>query len=419
MHLKSIRPSEVLLQEGNHNPDLYIVLTGLVGSNVRNRERREWGGMEVLGAVDLISGELWEPQRVVGIQETVVIQVKRHDLETLMYRIQSTMDHSRTLELLSQCIPGFRFLSHASKDRLSSYFHLTHFKPKSCLIPENTPVQTVYLISTGQCLETRKTVSTPTHGLASRTMNRLGIGLLGRGEWLGVDAILKNVLMECSVVAVTDMQVYSISRLDFLENMTKDTLDKLKEIVDRKNSWREERKYVMETTFHGFKEAAEMNSQPLPLASQAVKQRINQLLIQRNSRKITSENSFSVGTSANHSPDGSPARPMTSTSSLNVSFWFSQYPKQTTCSLRPKSMERKHRLPLAATLTQSLIPSISPATLRKKLRRPQHKSHKSTVLASGSVKDHFGYTAVEKPSSSYLEYLHRKKTRSPNLEIRL
>lgn len=418
MHLKHVSEGDVLLQEGNHNPDLFIVLTGLLGNNPRSREGKTWGVLEVLGAAELLGGEIWQPQRVTCIHDSALIQVSCQALEALLLRIQTAVSKARTIELLTACIPGMRLTGISTKERLASYFHLTHFKLKSCLISENSPAQYAYLISAGQCLETRRTASTPTHGLASRTMNRLGFGVLGRGEWLGVDSILLGVPMECSVFAVTDVQAYRISKENMLENLGKDTIDQLKEIIYRKNSWREKRKSLMESTFQVFKQMDTVE-EPMPLASSAAKHRIHQLQVLRSSKSklqgslAACQTSFSAYQSRNHSPEESPARPTTSSSSLNVSFWFSQFPKRPTCSLRPRSQDQKQRLHLAATLTKTMVPSI-PTTKR----RPLSRAHKSTPLGTGAVRDHFGYTTVEKPAGSYLEQLHRKRVPSPNLALK-
>ena len=423
MQVRRVGVGDVLLQESNHNPDFLIVLEGLVGNNPRAREGKTWGVLEVLGAAELLGGEMWPPQRVTCLQDAALIQVSCEALEALMHRIHTAVEKTRAVELLTACIPGMRLMGISTKERLASYFQLTHFKLKSCLLPEQACVQCAYLISAGQCLETRRTAATPTHGLASHTMNRLGFGVLGRGEWLGADSILLGLPMGCSVVAVTDVQAYRISREDMLENLGKETIDQLKEIIYRKNSWREARKSLMESTFQVFKQT-ETVEEPMPLASQAVKHRIRQLIAQRTSSKskldcegspAAGQVSFSAYQSITHSPEESPVRPTTSSSSLNVSFWFSQFPKRPTCSLRPRSQEQKKRLHMAATLTKTMVPSI-PTKRRPLLLK---RAHRSTPLGTGAIRDHFGYTTVEQPAASYLERLHRKRAPSPNLALKL
>ena len=406
MRLKDVHKGEVVIQDNNLAPDLYVVLLGgLTSSGSRTRVGSVYGQFQAVGELEALTGALWEPGKIIALVDSVLIHIAREPLISLMARIRSAMDTARMVEFLTEYVPGMRHFGHSSRERVANCFTRVKFRAKSRVVREGDMAEVAMVISAGQCLEV-------SGGDSLITVNRVNFGILTKGQWIGVESILGNEVMKQSIFAQSDVEAYEISKSDLLEKLGKDTLSLIKELVEKKAYWRESRKSVITETLTPFQSEKTHDFEGLPSGTPAVRHRIRQLQrlkdirtgsavpVRPDSVPRSPHYSFSANQSMDRLSDSLP----TPAHSLNVSYWFSQFPKPPhPLPPRPTTQGPKHRLLFAATLGKTMVPSIG-----KKVRKVGRRGQGSTQVDGGTVREHFGYEREER-EEGYSQKLNKRR----------
>jgi CRP-like cAMP-binding protein len=165
-----------------------------------------------------------------------------------MEKVKKAQDNSKLLEFLVKTVPGVRQLGQAGKERVLSFFERCHFKGGDFILREGEKANFAYIIEEGEGKivgsqnPLKRPGSAPARGLISKTTSCFNLGVVMPGEWVGEDSILTGKALEASVIASTYLTALRITREKFLDNLTRDTQNMLKENLGHKVKWREQRK---------------------------------------------------------------------------------------------------------------------------------------------------------------------------------
>ena len=356
------------------------------------KNSRIWGPFEAVGCVDQLTGEEWEGERVTCEEASTLLVIPYDSLSQLMQSIQSEINQGKKLDFLTIYLPGLRTLGSLSKEKVASCFIFTTIKAKTTLLKKHEHAQFAYLIHSGECLEVSQTEGKVSiRGLASRTMSQVNFGVVTKGQWLGLESILDGKAMDFGVKTLTTLHAYRISRSDVLEKLGRDTIVQLKDLTGKKKSWRNIRKSLIKATFSPYL-PAENKEKVVRSGTPTVNKRIRELQSQQETRPAQPL----------IRPQTAPFRTLSTVSSLDLTFWFSQFPKRpvNTPGLRPHSQQTgKKDLPFAATLGTIMVPT-AVKTTKKLLRRTQ--SNAGCLPA--------GLTQANSPDKSFI----RNRPNTPN-----
>lgn len=243
-----------VLTEKDKKVDLYILISGKLQLKNNKREEITVESFQMFGYTKLISKQTWIPARVSAKEPSMVIVIKRSDVKQIMGRVSKTFEKNFMLDFITKTIPGVAQLARGSKQKLLSYFEIRKFKNGDILLREGHMADYGYILVEGDCKRvsnanpTKRPTSAPARGLMSKTTSCYNYGIVGSGEWVGDDSILKNECMVYSFIASTNVKALGISKENFLDHLPRDSIHKLKERVEDKLEWLESRKKNINST---------------------------------------------------------------------------------------------------------------------------------------------------------------------------
>ena len=248
MKLHMLSPLEVFLTDKVKKPDLYIILDGKIF--IRNKSKEEFllEAYDIFGYTAPFNNTKWLQARVTARDAVCLISIPRGPLKKAMEKVKKVQDNSKLLEFLVKTVPGVKQLGQAGKERVLSLFERSHFKGGDCLLKEGEKAAYAYIIEEGEGKiigsqnPLKRPGSAPARGLISKTTSCFNLGVVMPGEWVGEDSILTGKVLEASVIASTHVTALRITREKFLDNLTRDTQNMLKENLNNKVKWREQRK---------------------------------------------------------------------------------------------------------------------------------------------------------------------------------
>ena len=243
-----LSPLEVFLTDKVKKPDLYIILDGKIF--IRNKSKEEFllEAYDIFGYTAPFNNTKWVQARATARDSVCLISIPRGPLKKAMEKVKKAQDNSKLLEFLVKTVPGVRQLGQAGKERVLSFFERSHFKGGDCLLREGEKAAYAYIIEEGEGKivgsqnPLKRPGSAPARGLISKTTSCFNLGVVMPGEWVGEDSILTGRPLEASVIASTHVTALRITREKFLDNLTRDTQNMLKENLNNKVKWREQRK---------------------------------------------------------------------------------------------------------------------------------------------------------------------------------
>ena len=248
MKLHILSPLEVFLTEKVKKPDLYIILEGKVFIRSKTKEESVLDSYDIFGYTAPFTNQKWVPSRVTTREMVSIISIPRGPLKKALEKVKKFQDNTKLLEFLVKTVPGVRQLGQAGKERILSFFERTHFKNGDILLREGEKSAHAYIIEEGECKivgsqnPLKRPGSAPARGLMSKTTSCFNLGLAMAGEWVGEDSILLAKPLDFSVIASSHMSALRITREKFLENLSRDTQNTLRENLVNKFKWREQRK---------------------------------------------------------------------------------------------------------------------------------------------------------------------------------
>lgn len=248
MKLHVLSPLEVFITDKVKKPDLYIILDGKVF--IRNKSKEEFllEAYDIFGYTAPFNNVKWVQARVTARDSVCLISIPRGPLKKAMEKVKRAQNNTKLLEFLVKTVPGVRQLGQAGKEKVLGYFERCTFKSGDYLLKEGERAAYAYIIETGECRMVgsqnplKRPGSAPARGLISKTTSCFNLGVVMPGEWVGEDSILLSKPLESSVIASTHLTALRITREKFLDNLTRDTQNTLKDHLSQKIKWREQRK---------------------------------------------------------------------------------------------------------------------------------------------------------------------------------
>jgi hypothetical protein len=291
----------------------------------------------------------------------------------------------------------------------------------------------------------------------SKTTSCYNLGIITAGEWIGDDSVLWNKPMSYSVIATSLVKALRISREKMLEKLNKDTLQTLRDNVEKKDQWREARKKtirksilanVYQTDVESVGQAIHHTEKNYPTACKPAIVNIQRLELSKvdfNSKVLSSTPSRRISSrphTAQVSPkarfdeldgvlDSKPGislriRPISAVNIGQSAFLSRPQTAQTThftgfmmhgtmssgALLSPETQDRKY-LHSASTLGYLLAP-VAPLVQYRRLMS-KNTVQSPTNITTRNIKDHFGYTSrAPDAEATYAEVFYRKRPPSPN-----
>ena len=248
MKLHVLAPLEVFMTDKVKKPDLYIILDGKVF--IRNKSKEEFllEAYDIFGYTAPFNNVKWVQARATARDAVCLISIPRGPLKKAMEKVKRAQNNTKLLEFLVKTVPGVRQLGQAGKERVLSFFERCSFKSGDYLLKEGERAAHAYIIEIGECRMVgsqnplKRPGSAPARGLISKTTSCFNLGVVMPGEWVGEDSILLSKPLESSVIASTHLTALRITREKFLDSLTRDTQNMLKEHLNQKIKWREQRK---------------------------------------------------------------------------------------------------------------------------------------------------------------------------------
>ena len=427
MSLVEIDAGSVVINEGHVTPDLYIVIKGaLEARSSRSGSFRHgitFRPFEACGFVTLLTHVEWVTCTVKALEKTEVVWVPRKDLALFVMRIDHIRETADLMDFVTTTVPGAKYLGHAGKEKVLTYFQSCVFKKGDRLLRQGQVSDFAYILRSGECLKTSKAQRriSPVKGFNTKTTEHLALSLVTARQWLGEECLLYGQTLEYSAIATNQVTALRIHRTNFLEKLPKETLQALKAHFESKRSWKDQRQTRVKATLSQAVYGAEDNeygqsgngqTKHHPAASKAASLSLLKLQMRSESaspgRRPGSSAGISVGTGSRAlSPSihkqGEIVTPRPSTSlirgesdSPNMSRVFS--PEKSPFSLNAPSLKAVsfgYNTPVPRAARKSLSPM---------------------KVGTRSVREHFGYKDPEPPlePESYLQQVIKPRPASPN-----
>ena len=452
MSIQELTAEEVLLTESQTQPDLFVVLSGLLQAKAK-KLNLVYAQFSAFGFTLPLNKQDWHPCTVKTTTPCTLVVVPRRKLERIMTRIAAAQENVKLMEFLVRTVPGARQLGALGRERVLSHFDRLSYKPNEVLLREREHARHAFLLYEGDCLQvsgndpTGKLGPNPqTVGLMSKTTSCYNFGIITAGEWVGEDSILFDRPLSYSVVATSVVRALRISREKLLDKLTKETLQALKENVEKKEEWRESRrktirKSILENVYQEDVESAGQathhTERNFPTACKPAIVNLQRLELSKadfNSKVLTSTPSRRISSrprTAQISPKirpeefeelGEPEgrlslkiRPVSA-----VNFGQSAFSRPQTAVLRttishrmlqsPESPSRRY-LHSASTLGYALAP-VAPIVQYRRVAHFQMQT--PTNLTTRNLKEHFGYTQKEEVKGTFAEAFYHQRPPSPN-----
>jgi CRP-like cAMP-binding protein len=248
MKLHVVPPLEVFLNDKVKKPDLYIVLDGKVFLRNKAREESVLETYDIFGYTMPFNSQKWIPSRVTAKDTACIISIPRGPLKKAMEKVKKVQDDTKLLEFLVKTVPGVKQLGQAGKEKILSLFERCEYKNGDVLLKQGDKALYAFIIENGECKVVgsqnplKRPGSAPSRGLMSKTTSCYNLGVVMPGEWVGEDSILTSKALEFSIIASSHLIALRIHRDKFLEGLTRDTQNTLRENLDGKFKWRELRR---------------------------------------------------------------------------------------------------------------------------------------------------------------------------------
>ena len=452
MAIQELSADEVLFTENQTQPDLFIVLSGLLEGKAK-KLHHVYSQFSAFGFTMPLNRLDWTPCTVKATTPCTLVVVQRRKLERIMSRIASAQENVKLMEFLVRTVPGARQLGSTGRERMLSYFERVTYKPNEVILREKEPARHAYILYEGDCLQVSGNDSTgklgpnpQTVGLMSKTTSCFNLGIITAGEWVGEDSILFDEPMSYSVVATSIVKVLRIARDKLLDKLTKDTLQALRENVEKKEEWRESRRKTIrksildnvyqpdvessgqaihhtERNFPTACKPAIVNLQRLELTKADFNSKVLAATPSRRiaSRPRTAQMSPKVRPEDYEDlrdPEGKLSLKIRPVSAIN--FGQSAFSRPQTAGFRntisqralqsPDSPERRY-LHSASTLGYLLAP-VAPQVQYRRATRLHMQS--PTSLTTRNLKEHFGYTQKQEVQATYEQAFYYQRPPSPN-----
>jgi len=452
MAIQELAVEEVLLTESQTQPDLFIVLSGLLEAKAK-KMNHVYSQFSAFGFTMPLNKLDWVPCTVKTVTPCTLVVVQRRKLERIMSRIASAQENVKLMEFLVRTVPGAKQLGSTGRERMLSYFERLTYKPTEVVLKERELARHAYILYEGDCLQvsgndpTGKLGPNPqTIGLMSKTTSCYNFGIITAGEWVGEDSILFDRPMSYSVVATSVVRVLRISREKLLEKLTKETLQVLRENVEKKEEWRESRrktirKSILDNVYQpdveNAGEATHHTERNFPTACKPAIANLQRLELSKadfNSKVLTATPSRRICSRPRTAqispkvrpeefeelgePDGRLSLKIRPVSAVN--FGQSAFSRPQTAVFRnttsqrtlqsPESPERRY-LQSASTLGYLLAP-VAPQVQYRRTARVHMQS--PTSLTTHNLKEHFGYTQRQAVQATYAEAFYYQRPPSPN-----
>lgn len=425
MSLVEIDPGAVVINEGHVTPDLYIVIKGALEARSSRSGSFRHGitirPFEACGFVTPLTHVEWVTCTVKALEKTEVVWIPRKDLALFVTRIDHIRETAELMDFVTTTVPGAKYLGHAGKEKVLTYFQSCVFKKDDRLLRQGQLSDFAYILRSGECLKTTKAQRriSPVKGFNTKTTEHLALSLVTARQWLGEECLLYGQPLEYSAVATSQVTALRIHRTSFLDKLPKETLQALRTHFESKKSWKDQRQTRVKATLSQAVYGSEDNEygqsgnglvKHHPAASKAASLSLLKLQMRSESaspvRRPGSSSGFSVGTGSRaRSPtkQGEIITPRPATSlirgesdSPNMSRVFS--PDKSPFSLNTPSLKAVNFGYMAA----------APRAMRKSLS--------PTKVGIRSVREHFGYKDPEPPlePESYLQQVIKPRPSSPN-----
>ena len=456
MTILELPADEVLLTENHTQPDLFVVLTGVLEGKAK-KMNLAYTQFHSFGFTLPLNHTDWVPCTVKATTPVTLVVIPRRKLERIMSRISAAQENLKLMEFLVRTVPGARQLGSSGRERVLSYFDRITFKTTEVVLKENEAARYAFIIYEGDCLQvsgndpTGKLGPSPqTVGLMSKTTSCYNLGIITAGEWVGEDSVLWDLPMTYSVVATSLVRTLRITKEKMLDKLTKETLQSLRENVEKKETWRESRKKtirksildnVYQLDVESVGQAIHHTEKNYPTACKPAIVNIQRLELSKadfNSRILTATPSKRISSrprTAQLSPktrveeldDGEARgvslkiRPVSAVNFGQSVFGQRPITAQGITSLKratsqgslfsPESPDRRY-LQSASTLGYLLAP-VAPLVQYRRSARVTLQS--PTNLTTRNIRDHFGYTAKAiDTKATYEEAFYKKRPPSPN-----
>lgn len=445
MKLHVLAPLEVFITEKVKKTDLYIILDGKVYVRSKTKEEKVLEAYDIFGYTAPFDNEKWVPSRVTTRETVCIISIPRGPLKKALEKVKRVQDNTKLLEFLVKTVPGVRQLGQAGKERISGLFEKFYFKTGDVLLKQGEKALHAFIIQEGECKivgaqnPLKRPGSAPARGLMSKTTSCFNLGLVMSGEWVGEDSILNAKPLEFSVIASSPVIALRIVREKFLDSLSRDTQNALKENIANKFKWRELRKQnishaILENVIDEQGKAEVLSYQDAeknyPKASKLALVNIRNQEFEKSEQLEKINIAISVSEEANFTktPGNKPSRPQTSKprpisaitehysksiynpSASSKNFLFSQPVYQKSSQVLPildPNVPEKIQLYSASTLGYTLVPTM--------FRRPQTAKVKPIIASHPTViKRNAQELVISSTYETFAEKVRRGRPASPN-----
>jgi len=152
LKLKILLKGKKLIDRTNISPPCYAVLSGKLTVVYKKFEPGvilEPGS--ICGDYCEFNGKRWKPADVFAFEDTKLAEFNSEALLKLISEENSNSQFKALISFLQDSIPGFRFLSLHSQERLARFFKERTFVPNQEIIREGAPANNAFYIREGVC----------------------------------------------------------------------------------------------------------------------------------------------------------------------------------------------------------------------------------------------------------------------------